>query len=99
MSWSARTYIKNVFERLEKLFEMCLKSYESPMVENYCPEQDDTPFLEGSEVSKYQMVIGCLNWIVTLGRFEIHFAASTLARYSTFPREDHLKAALRVFGT
>ncbi len=68
------------------------------MVENYGPELDTTPFLEGSEVSKYQMLIGCLNWVVTLGRFDVHYATSTLSRYATCAREGHLKETLRVFG-
>ncbi len=32
MSWSFKTYIKNASERIKKLFEMCLKLYESPMI-------------------------------------------------------------------
>jgi len=98
MSWSAKTYIKNISERIEKLFEICLKSWDSPMVADYRPELDTSPLLEGSEIAKYQMLIGCLNWIVTLGRFDVQYATSTLARYSTCPKEGHLKAALRVFG-
>ncbi len=61
MSWSAKAYIKNVSNRIAKLFETCLRSRDSPMVEDYHSELDTSPFLEGSEVSKYQMVIGCLN--------------------------------------
>ncbi len=76
MSWPAKTQIKKVSDRLEKLFEMCLKSYDSSMVENYHPEQDSSPFLEGSEVSKYQMLIGCLNWTVTLGRFDVQYVSA-----------------------
>ena len=33
-----------------------------------------------------------------LGRFEILYTTSNLARYNTIPREGHLKAALRLFG-
>ncbi len=32
VSWSAKTYVKNASERIEKLFEMCLKSYDSPTI-------------------------------------------------------------------
>ena len=44
------------------------------------------------------MLIGSGNWIVTLGRFDTHYAVGTLARYSAIPREGHLKAMLKVFG-
>ncbi len=98
ISWSAKTYIKNISERTEKLFETCLKSWDSPIIADYHPELDTNPLLEGSEVAKYQMLIECLNWIFTLGRFDVQYATSTLARYSSCPKEGHLKAALRVFG-
>ena len=35
---------------------------------------------------------------MTLGRFDIHYAFSTLAQYSVAPRLGHLKAIQRVFG-
>ncbi len=38
MSWSSKTYIKNVSGRIEKLFEKWIKCWYSPMVEDYCPE-------------------------------------------------------------
>src|SRR5210317_1487012 len=38
------------------------------------------------------------NWIVTIGKFDIAYATSTLARYSSAPREGHLEAMRRVFG-
>ncbi len=68
------------------------------MIENCCSELDTRPFLEGSDVAKYQMHIGCLNWFVTLGGFDVQLATSTQTRYSTCPKEGHIKAALRVFG-
>ncbi len=64
------------------------------MVADYCPELENSPLLDVSEVAKYQMLIGCLNWIITLGRFDVQYATSTLSRYSTCPKEGHLKAAL-----
>ena len=43
-------------------------------------------------------MIGSLNWTITIGRFDIQYAVTTLARYSHAPREEHLKAAIRIFG-
>jgi hypothetical protein len=36
--------------------------------------------------------------MITLGRFDIHYATNTLSRYSMAPRQGHLIAILRVFG-
>ena len=44
------------------------------------------------------MLVGSANWCITLGRFDIHYAVSTLGRYSAAPKEGHMKVMLRVFG-
>ena len=43
-------------------------------------------------------MIGCAQWAVTLGRYDIQYATNTLARYASCPRGGHLKAITRVFG-
>ena len=50
------------------------------------------------EASKYRSLIESANWIVALGRFDIAYATSTLARYSAMPRIGHYKAAQRIFS-
>jgi len=44
------------------------------------------------------MLIGMLNWIVGIGRFDIAHATTSLARFSSCPRKCHLDRALQVFG-
>ena len=95
---SARTYITQVCERVEKMFEVELRHYASPMDPLYHPEIDQTSLLTPLMIPKYQMLVGCANWVVTLGRFDVYYAVSTMARYNVAPREGHLKAMLRLFG-
>ena len=64
----------------------------------YHPELDETPLLDSDGISKYRSVIGSLNWVLTLGRFDIAYALSTLSRYNMAPREGHLEALKRVLG-
>ena len=52
----------------------------------------------GDDINKFRMLVWSANWTVTLERFDVHFAVSTLGRYSVAPRQRHLKALLRVFG-
>jgi len=68
------------------------------MAENYHPEIDDTAFCDSDNASKYRSMIGSLNWIITLGRFDVNFATSSLSRFSMQPREGHFKAAIRVLA-
>ena len=102
MAFGARTYIRNICEKIETLFRDTevshLKNYGSPLLEGYHPELDASSCLGDDMAKKYRMLVGCLNWVVTLGRFDVHYAASTMARYSAMPREGHLKQMLRVFG-
>ena len=44
------------------------------------------------------MLVGSLQWAVTLCCFDIAFATNILARYTSISREGHMKAALRVVG-
>ena len=69
-SWTygCKTYIRNVSDRIEKLLELQLKNYASPMEAGDHPELDESDFLYGSDISKYQILIGCAQWAVTLGR-------------------------------
>ena len=43
-------------------------------------------------------MIGCANWLITLGRFDIAYAVNALSRHNMAPRQGHLKAAIRIFG-
>ena len=96
-TWSAKTYLKNVCDKIEKLMGP-LRSYSHPMDPNYRPEIDDSPLLSEDEVAKYRMLIGTGQWVISLGRFDVMYAVVSMARYSSAPREGHTKAMLRVFG-
>ena len=96
-TWSAKTYLKNVCEKIETLIGP-LRCYAHPMDPEYRPELDETPLLALDDVSKYRMLIGSGQWVISLGRFDVMYAVVSLSRYSAAPREGHLKAMMRVFG-
>ena len=75
-----------------------LKGYMNPLDPNYHAEIDDSNFLVGEDISKYRMMVGSLNWLVTLGRYNIHYTVCTLARHMMIPRAGHMHAMRRVFG-
>ncbi len=94
----SKSYIKSVCDRIEKFLETPLKNTGSPLDAGDHPEMDVSDLLVPSEIPIYQMMIGYLQWAVTLGRYDIQYATNTLARFGQKPREGHLKRALRVFG-
>jgi hypothetical protein len=98
-AFSAETYIRNCLPRLATMCEMKeFKKYNTPISEELHPELDNSEFLEPLDISKYKSLIGSANWLITLGRFDIQFAISTLSQYSMAPRKGHMIALHRVFG-
>ena len=98
MTWSAKTYNKNICERIEKLIDMTLRSYGLPLPENYHPKKDDSLLLSEDMARSHQMLVGSANWIFTLGRFDILYAVTMMARFNQVPRQGLLNAMLRVIG-
>jgi len=98
-AFSAETYIKNCLEKLAKMLNIeQFGTQRTPMDSEYHPELDESPLCDPQHITKYKSLLGCANWIIILGRFDIQFAVTTLARYSNAPRQGHLKALQRVFG-
>ena len=95
---SAQTYIGNVSKKIEEVLDVRLRNYQMPMDPDYRPEVDDSELLSPEMGSKYRMLVGSALWATTLGRYDVMYAVSTLARYNAMPREGHLQAMLRVFG-
>lgn len=78
--------------------EWTLRHYQSPEDPDYHPEIDESEFLDDDGVSKFRMMVGSLNWLVVLGRYDLCHATSTMARYANAPREGHMNAMKRIFG-
>ena len=63
-------------------------------------ESSDHPELDASEedTKKYQSMIGSLQWVISLGRFDICTAVMTLSSFQASPRIRHLKRAQQIYG-
>jgi hypothetical protein len=75
---SATTYITNTVEKFERIFGGPVKESKFPMIEGSYPESDTSMPLSAD-------ILGSLNWVVLLGRFDVMHATNTLARFSTAP--------------
>ena len=95
---SAQTYVENVTKKIEKMIGSEIRTFKTPMAENYHPENDESPLLDEINHTKFRAMIGSGNWAITLGRIDINYAISSLARFSMAPREGHITAIKRVFG-
>eukprot|EP00957_Ditylum_brightwellii_P201095 15324040-Ditylum_brightwellii.AAC.1 len=75
-----------------------LKGYTSHMNPKFHVKIDYLGFLTGDDIFKYRMMMGSLNWLVTLGCYDIHYTVCTLACHMMVPRQGNLHAMRRVFG-
>jgi hypothetical protein len=97
---SSEQYLEEALTKIETKLgrPVTTKKIPTPTVGDFHPELDQSPLLSEKEHAFYQSLIGTLQWLVTLGRIDIHFATARLSNFSASPRENHLVQALRVFG-
>ena len=67
-------------------------------LENDHPELDDTELLTGESIQHYLIMSGQLQWLVSLGRFDIHEQVTTMSIFRSAPRKGHLKRLQSTFG-
>ena len=94
----ATKYVETITKKVEDLLGIQLKKRASPMDCDYHPELDDTPLLSEDDHSIYRMILGSVQWAVTLGRLDAAYAVATMARYAAMPQKGHLQAAIRIMG-
>jgi hypothetical protein len=71
--------VKNVKEALSKKGLRLPKKCSTPLLSDYCPEQEISPELKSEGMQLYQELIGVLRWAVELGRVDILFEASLMS--------------------
>ena len=81
-----------------QMFGVKLKQYWSPLEHRDHPEVDTSEELDESGIKKYQLMIGSLQWAVSLGRFDISTAVMTLSSFRVSPRKGHLQRVKRIYG-
>ena len=70
----------------------------SPLEKGDHPELDNTDFCSHEDTKKYQLMIGALQWLVSLGRFDIQTAVLSMLRFQAKPRIGHLGHVKQIYG-
>jgi hypothetical protein len=92
-------YIDKMMVNYEHMFgEKPKQTYHSPLEKGDHPELDNLELLKPEDVTKYQSVIGSLQWAISLGRLDVTTAVMTLSGFRAVPRRGHLDRAKRVCG-
>ena len=74
------------------------KGYKTSLDKNDHPELDTSEILEGDLATKYLTMVGQLQWLVTLGRFDIHAQVATMSRLRAAPRQGHIYRLKRIYS-
>ena len=93
-------YIDKMMTAYGQLFDgerPCTKR-KSPVEENDHPELDATAFLDEDGIQKYQSMVGSLQWLVAIGRWDIMTALMSLSSFRAQPRIGHLDRLKRIYG-
>jgi Reverse transcriptase (RNA-dependent DNA polymerase) len=93
-----KKYITKLIDQYQSMFGSKPREYTSPLEKGDHPEIDDSEELDAAGIKKYQTMIGCLQWAVSLGRFDIQTATMTMSRFRVAPRKGHLERLKRMYG-
>ena len=93
-----KCYIEKIIDGYVRMFGTKPKAYNSPLEHGDHPEIDDSKELDLEGIKKYQSLIGSLQWVNQIGRFDITTAVMTLASFRANPRQGHLDCAKRIYG-
>ena len=86
MLWSKEIHCQ-VDGRISNMFGCKPHEYWSPLEKGDHPEVDLSEELDQEGIKRYQLMIGCLQWAVSLDRFDIQTATMTMSRFRVAPRQ------------
>ena len=96
---SPRRYIDKICDSFERMFGHPPKQVvTSPIEKNDHPELDTSELLDEDWTQKYQSLIGALQWVISIGRFDVQTSVMTLSSFRSAPRRGHLDRVKRIFG-
>ena len=96
---SPTKYIEKVMKNYERMFgEPPKQNVTSPLEKGDHPEIDTSELLDAKGIQMYQSMIGALQWMVTIGRFDIITAVMTMSGFRAAPRKGHLDRLKRIYG-
>ena len=91
-------YIQKIIDNYTRIFGQRPRQVLTPLVKGDHPELDTSELLGTDDIKIYQSLIGCLQWAVQIGRFDIATATMTMSRFRAAPRQGHMDRVKRIHG-
>ena len=96
--YTPKKYIEKMMETYKNTFgEAPKEGASSPLEKGDHPELDLSPELDEDGIKTYQSLIGQLQWLVTLGRFDVATAVVTMSRFRIAPHQGHLNRLKHIY--
>jgi hypothetical protein len=93
-----KKYIDKMIESYVRMFGSKPRQYSSPLENGDHPEVDDSKELDLDGIKKFQSLIGSLQWVIQIGRFDVATAVMTMSSFRANPRIGHLERCKRIYG-
>ena len=98
LCFAPRKYIEKMIANYERIYGTKSKQVYSPLTKGDHPELDDTELLGFEKTKIYQSLVGALQWVVQIGRFNVGTAMMTLSQFCAAPCRGHLDGVKRIHG-
>ena len=89
--------IKKILEWYEYKYKSKPKKTKNPLEPNDHPELDTSAIVMDC-VKDVQSMVGQLQWLIALARFDIMSSVVTMSRFRTCPREGHVDRCKKIYG-
>ena len=98
LCYQPKKYVEKILGNYKMMFGSNPRQVTSPLTKGDHPELCDSELLDEEDTKKYQSLVGSLQWVIQIGRFDVTTAVMTLSRFRAAPRKGHLERVQRIFG-
>ena len=98
LCYAPKKYIERMIDNYVRIFGQKPRFATSPLVKGDHPELDTSDLLDFEKIKIYQSLIGALQWVIQIGRFDIATAVMTMSRFRAAPRVGHMERVQRIHG-
>ena len=93
-----RRYVNKILESYERIFKEKPRKSRPPLEGGDNPELDTSELCDEHQTKQFQTLIGQLQWLISLGCFDIAVHVMSLPRFRAQPRKGYLDRAKRIVG-
>jgi len=98
LCYGPKKYIEKILDNYRRIYGTWPKPATSPLVTGDHPELDTLELLNEDDQKICQSLVGALQWVIQIGRFDIQTAVMTLSRFAPCRDKDTLTASRESMG-